>query len=190
MKFGKWTGAALMGAVMMMADPGQAGAAKIIGSITTDSNGNGSLVLPLLGRRLPGYTHLTFKTPFAVTSQVIGTSTERVTDKYFGGPLIGFYNHVQKTPIQTTTDYQTIYSVFATTPLYLPNRQYSFFYNLRATLNISSTPDTLINYQMSLFGLPEPSTWALMILGFGGIGAAMRRRASVGRVTARVSYSG
>lgn len=26
-------------------------------------------------------------------------------------------------------------------------------------------------------GVPEPATWALMILGFGGIGAAMRRRA-------------
>ena len=37
---------------------------------------------------------------------------------------------------------------------------------------------------------PEPSTWSLLILGFGGIGAAMRRRASAGRVTARVSYSG
>lgn len=31
--------------------------------------------------------------------------------------------------------------------------------------------------------IPEPSTWALMILGFGGIGGAMRRRAqtSMGR---------
>lgn len=36
---------------------------------------------------------------------------------------------------------------------------------------------------------PEPSTWALMILGFGGIGAVLRRRASAGCVTARVSYS-
>lgn len=36
---------------------------------------------------------------------------------------------------------------------------------------------------------PEPSTWGLMILGFGGIGAAMRRRVSAGRLTPRVSYS-
>ncbi len=42
----------------------------------------------------------------------------------------------------------------------------------------------------SVAGVPEPSTWALMIIGFGGIGAAMRRRAAAGRVTARVSYSG
>ena len=37
-----------------------------------------------------------------------------------------------------------------------------------------------INYIIEGFaGVPEPSTWALMILGFGGIGAAMRRRARV-----------
>ena len=29
----------------------------------------------------------------------------------------------------------------------------------------------------SIGGVPEPSSWALMILGFGGIGALMRRRA-------------
>lgn len=28
-------------------------------------------------------------------------------------------------------------------------------------------------------GVPEPATWGLMILGFGAVGAAMRRRASV-----------
>ena len=33
-------------------------------------------------------------------------------------------------------------------------------------------------------GVPEPATWALMILGFGGIGAAMRRKTKV-----RVGYA-
>ncbi|HQY95332.1 MAG: PEPxxWA-CTERM sorting domain-containing protein [Sphingobium sp.] len=33
-------------------------------------------------------------------------------------------------------------------------------------------------------GVPEPSTWALKILGFGGIGAAMRRRRKVRTETA------
>jgi hypothetical protein len=28
-------------------------------------------------------------------------------------------------------------------------------------------------------GIPEPATWAMMILGFGGIGAMMRRRRSL-----------
>lgn len=32
-------------------------------------------------------------------------------------------------------------------------------------------------------GVPEPATWALMILGFGGVGAAMRRSKTKVRVT-------
>ena len=39
-------------------------------------------------------------------------------------------------------------------------------------------------------GVPEPTTWALMILGFGAIGFSMRRRRSVAKpATMRVSYS-
>ncbi len=34
-------------------------------------------------------------------------------------------------------------------------------------------------------GVPEPATWALMILGFGGIGSALRR----GKAKVRVGYS-
>ncbi|HEX7947292.1 MAG TPA: PEPxxWA-CTERM sorting domain-containing protein, partial [Phenylobacterium sp.] len=29
-------------------------------------------------------------------------------------------------------------------------------------------------------GVPEPATWAMMILGFGGIGAVLRRRRVLG----------
>ncbi|WP_419809882.1 PEPxxWA-CTERM sorting domain-containing protein [Sphingomonas sp.] len=37
-----------------------------------------------------------------------------------------------------------------------------------------------------LAGVPEPTTWSLMILGFGAIGGAMRRRA---RTTTTVAYA-
>ena len=35
--------------------------------------------------------------------------------------------------------------------------------------------------------VPEPATWAMMLVGFGGIGFAMRRRKN--GVTTRVAYS-
>ena len=35
-----------------------------------------------------------------------------------------------------------------------------------------------INGSLSFTAVPEPATWALMLLGFGGIGMAMRRRRS------------
>ena len=36
-----------------------------------------------------------------------------------------------------------------------------------------------INYRLTLTQVPEPATWAMMILGFGLVGAAARRRAAV-----------
>ncbi|MDQ4420067.1 PEPxxWA-CTERM sorting domain-containing protein [Sphingobium sp. DEHP117] len=188
MKSSKRTTAALTGAMMALVVPGQAEATKIIGSLTTDSSGYAYISLPLLTAHWNGETELIFKTPFSVTSQVVGTTTEHVYS-HPGYQLLGIYNNVLKTPLQTTTLYRTIYSVPSYYPWYRGNRLYSEFSNLEATLNVISAPGTKIDYEMTVLALPEPSTWALMILGFGGIGAAMRRRASAGRVTARVSYS-
>lgn len=36
-------------------------------------------------------------------------------------------------------------------------------------------------------GVPEPSTWAMMLVGFGGIGAAMRRRRRSGRLMQQIA---
>lgn len=41
------------------------------------------------------------------------------------------------------------------------------------SFTFSSSPGT---FQVSVGGVPEPATWALLTLGFGVIGAAMRRR--------------
>ncbi|MCW5760254.1 MAG: PEP-CTERM sorting domain-containing protein, partial [Phenylobacterium sp.] len=39
-----------------------------------------------------------------------------------------------------------------------------------------SNDSTGVNFTVSTAGVPEPGTWALMILGFGGAGAMLRRR--------------
>jgi len=40
--------------------------------------------------------------------------------------------------------------------------------------------DGVLTYDRPGNGVPEPATWAMMILGFGGIGAALRRRRVLG----------
>jgi hypothetical protein len=45
-----------------------------------------------------------------------------------------------------------------------------------------------LQFALRLGAIPEPATWAMMILGFGMIGGAMRRRRAV-RPTVRVAYS-
>ena len=53
----------------------------------------------------------------------------------------------------------------------------------QANLTFSATENNpygpaLDNVSLSSMGVPEPSTWALMILGFGLTGAALRRRSA------------
>ncbi len=68
----------------------------------------------------------------------------------------------------------------------------------RQILNLAAgtNPQTLIvsgisggngSYAGTLaFGVPEPATWGMLILGFGAIGGAMRRRRNV---TTKISYA-
>jgi hypothetical protein len=51
-----------------------------------------------------------------------------------------------------------------------PNTWYTFKY----TVNMATGGD--ISGPASFYPVPEPATWALMLLGFTGIGVAMRRR--------------
>lgn len=49
------------------------------------------------------------------------------------------------------------------------------------TFAVSTTPQNngprpFDNYRITIAPVPEPSTWALLIVGFGGVGYAMRRR--------------
>jgi hypothetical protein len=48
-------------------------------------------------------------------------------------------------------------------------------------INASSGFGTITFDAPSPAGVPEPSTWALMIAGFGGAGAMLRRRSAAAR---------
>ena len=47
---------------------------------------------------------------------------------------------------------------------------------VKYTLNFTGGAGSQFNGTANLTAVPEPATWAMMLLGFGGIGAAMRRR--------------
>ena len=55
--------------------------------------------------------------------------------------------------------------------------------SLPALMTFTLAPETLtVTSDEALGGVPEPGAWALMVLGFGGIGAALRRRGQRARV--------
>ena len=49
-------------------------------------------------------------------------------------------------------------------------------HTLTVTGNITSGPSASYSGTINFAAVPEPATWAMMLLGFGGIGMAMRRR--------------
>ena len=54
----------------------------------------------------------------------------------------------------------------------------SYFFNSSPTGNFRPTSGRNINYTVNSMNgaVPEPATWAMMLIGFGAIGAAIRRR--------------
>jgi hypothetical protein len=46
-----------------------------------------------------------------------------------------------------------------------------------------------VSFNPNVAAVPEPATWALMLFGFGFLGAAMRRRSKKTNVTARIRFA-
>lgn len=55
------------------------------------------------------------------------------------------------------------------------------------TFNNVPSQDAFESANFSITAVPEPATWAMMLIGFGGMGLMMRRRKS--KVTTNVSYA-
>jgi hypothetical protein len=52
------------------------------------------------------------------------------------------------------------------------------------TVDFTATGAGTIGYTLTTAGVPEPAAWAMMLVGVGGVGAAMRRRSVKTRLAA------
>ena len=65
------------------------------------------------------------------------------------------------------------------TPLASPNDRRRFDLNWTGGSYLLFSGDHVSVADLTVAGVPEPGTWAFMIVGFGAVGASIRRRATV-----------
>ncbi|MBP6031539.1 MAG: PEP-CTERM sorting domain-containing protein [Sphingobium sp.] len=194
MRLGKLVGVALIGATMALAAPGQAGAVQTFNLTTTLTPQNS--IFRYAGDDLiaRGQT-LTVRSSAPVTG-FVSTLLDVNVYKYLNGKYYETSDWTMADEVvlnnQSVGRFQIGCGGYYSSPI--PSTGMAYICENARTpilwINLSNLTQTVTVNIKGWSPTPEPSTWALMILGFGGIGAAMRRRASAGRVTARVSYSG
>ena len=114
-------------------------------------------------------------------------------------PVTGSFDFDTVTGVLSNVTYNSVSGAFNTGAEYSPGDATQIYfgqlggnydvYQLASSLNNGGTvainsgthPSIVINAAGSLTtgGVPEPATWAMMLVGFGGIGAAMRSRRKV-----------
>jgi len=154
---------------------GQAQASvKIIGTATADSNGLASVALPV-GNCVP---RCEFRIEAPAATSIV--------------PELTYSLHVMpkfSAPYDTTMAFQAwktdvpngfiiripIGAAAQMGKMFGPRTTVNSEILLSSVAKFVGAPNSLIDYRISVSPAPEPVTWALMVLGFGAIGAAMRR---------------
>lgn len=106
------------------------------------------------------------------------------TDTSFSSGAFTDYGFLQlfvlsvPTPLFLTTPYVGGNKVFAAGPV---ETNMVTHYRTDGGLDVINYAGSFVTQQVVLspFAVPEPGTWALMIVGFGGVGLMLRRRTSV-----------
>lgn len=94
------------------------------------------------------------------------------------GSIDGSANFLNSNPGNGVAGFTFVVDTFETPYVNNLLNTYQIQFALEATTTGNAGgPDTfrLVNLRTGAGGVPEPATWAMMLLGFGGIGIAMRR---------------
>ncbi len=191
MRFAKMTAAAALGLATIS---GQAHAAKVLtitGTITPSADGNALhsayFTLPSQAIHFTRSMYISFSAPVTGYAWQDALITYNFFDKY-GNIFPSYGNDITGGPWASGVSTRSFRGTYAQPSPWTqkwscargPEDEtcYKLYWIYSGPLNFSLTGMSApVDFTASFFqGVPEPATWALMILGFGGIGATMRRR--------------